>query len=141
MLQRKEQLFKDFVQFVTQQGCGVVYIRDPRQDVPSDCGFVRVRLPGEQLSTSVGIVRFLTREEGMMACKMFAECSAEPVEWQMNFPRMPPQTFASPTFAEAQAVAGSRWRQWKRALRTWVPAWLVLAQKRSRRQHDMPDAG
>jgi hypothetical protein len=130
MPQCKEQLFKDFVQLVTQQAWGIVYIREPRQDVPPDCGFVRMRLPGEQLFTSVGMVRFLTREEGMAACKMFAERSTEPLEWQMNFPHLPPQTFASPTFAEAHAVARSRWRRW-----------LVLVQGRLRRRHNVPVTG
>jgi len=41
MPQSKEQLFNGFIQFVTQHGWGVVYTRDPRQEVPSDCGFMR----------------------------------------------------------------------------------------------------
>ena len=64
MPHNKEQLFNDFIQVVTEQGWGVVYTRDPRQDVPSDCGFIRVRLPGEAMFTSVGLVKFRTREEG-----------------------------------------------------------------------------
>ncbi len=123
MPQSKEQLFNDFVQLVTQQGVGVVYIRDPRQDVPPMCGFIRVRLPGETLFTSVGIVTFRTREEGVTACEVFAERSEVPLEWQMNFPRASPQTFSSPTFAAAHALAQSRWLRWKRALRAWWPAW------------------
>jgi hypothetical protein len=123
MPQSKEQLFNDFVQFVTQHGWGVVHTRDPRQDVPPECGFIRVRLPGEASFTSVGIVKFRTRKEGVTACKTFAEYSEAPLEWQMNFPRASPQTFRSPTFAEAHAVAQSRWLRWKRALSAWWPSW------------------
>jgi hypothetical protein len=90
MPQSKEQLFNDFVQCLTQRGWGVVYTRDPRQDVPPDGGFIRMRLPGEVLFSSVGIVRFRTPEEGVEACRVFAERSETPLEWQMNFPRMPP---------------------------------------------------
>ena len=122
MPQSKEQLFNDFVQFVTQHGLGVTHIRDPRQDVPLECGFIRVRLPGEAIFTSVGIVQFRGREEGLAACKAFAERSAAPLEWQMNFPREYPKTFTSPTFAEAHALAQSRWLRWKRALRAWWPS-------------------
>jgi len=122
MSQSKEQLFNDFIQFVTQHGWGVVYSRDPRQDVPSDCGFVRVRLPGEAMFASAGIVKFRTREEGVAACQAFTACSATPLEWQMNFPRTPPQTFSSPTFAEAHMLAQSRWCRWKRALGAWWPS-------------------
>jgi hypothetical protein len=122
MSQSKGQLFSNFVHFVTQQGCGVVYTRDPHQDVPPDCCFVRIRAPGEELFTSIGIVKFRTREEGVMACKTFAERSDDPMEWQMNFPKASPQTFPSPTFAEAHAAAKSRWRRWKRALGAWWPS-------------------
>ena len=122
MSQSKEQLFNDFVQFVTQRDWGVVYIRDPHRDVPPECGFIRVRLPGEAIFTSVGIVQFRTREEGVTACETFTERSATPLEWQMNFPREYPKTFASPTFAEAHALAQSRWLRWKRALRAWWPS-------------------
>jgi len=122
MSQSKEQLFNDFVHFVTQRGWGVVHTRDPRQDVPPDCGFIRARLPGEVLFSSVGIVRFRMPEEGMAACRVFAERSETPLEWQMNFPRTPPQTFSSPTFAEAHALAQSRWCRWKRALGAWWPS-------------------
>jgi len=122
MSQSKEQLFNDFIQFVTQHGWGVVYARDPRQDVPSDCGFVRVRLPGEAMFTSAGIVKFRSREEGVAACQAFVESSATPLAWQMNFPRTPPQTFSSPTFAEAHMLAQSRWCRWKRALGAWWPS-------------------
>ena len=122
MPQSKEQLFNDFVNFVTQHGWGVVYTRDPRQDVPSDCGFIRVRLPGEVMFTSIGTMKFRTREEGMTACQAFAEHSETPLEWQMNFPRTAPQTFSSPTFAEAHALAQSRWYRWKRALGAWWPS-------------------
>jgi hypothetical protein len=122
MPQSKEQLFNDFLQFVTQRGWGVVYTRDPRQDVPSDCGFIRVRLPGEAMFTSVGIVKFRLQEEGMAACKVFAESGETPLEWQMNFPRTLPQTFSSPTFAAAHALAQSRWWRWKRALGAWWPS-------------------
>jgi hypothetical protein len=121
MPQSKAQLFNDFVQFVTQHGWGVVYARDPRQDVPPDCGFIRVRLAGEVMFTSVGIVKFRTREEGVAACQTFAERNGTPLEWQMNFPRTSSQTFSSPTFAEEHAIAQSRWCQWKRALRAWWP--------------------
>jgi hypothetical protein len=79
-----------------------------RQDVPPDCAFIRVRLPGEVLFSSVGIVRFLTSQKGVAACRVFAERSETPLEWQMNFLRMPPKTFSSPTFAEEQALAQSR---------------------------------
>jgi hypothetical protein len=122
MPQSKEQLFNTFVEFVTQRGLGVVYTRDPRQDVPPDCGFIRVRLPGEVMFTSVGMVKFRLQEEGMATCKTFAEHSETPLEWQMNFPRLPPQTFSSPTFAEEHAIAQSRWCRWKRALRAWWPS-------------------
>ncbi len=122
MPQSKEQLFNAFVQFVTQRGWGVVHTRDPHQDMPPDCGFIRVRLPGEVMFTSVGLVRFRTREEGVTACQAFADRSETPLEWQMNFPRMPPQTFASPTFAEEHALAQSRWCRWKRALGAWWPS-------------------
>ena len=122
MPQSKEQLFNDFIQFVTQHGWGAVYTRDPRQDVPPDCGFIRVRLPGEVMFTSIGTMKFRTREEGMTACQAFAEHSEMPLEWQMNFPRTAPQTFSSPTFAEAHALAQSRWCRWKRALGAWWPS-------------------
>jgi hypothetical protein len=122
MSQSKEQLFNDFVQLVTQHGQGVGYTRDPHRDVPPECGFIRVRLPGERIFTSVGIVKFRTREEGVTACEAFAEHSEAPLEWQMNFPRASPLTFSSPTFAEAHALAQSRWLRWKRALRAWWPS-------------------
>jgi hypothetical protein len=122
MPQNKEQLFNDFLQFVTQHGWGVVYTRDPRQDVPSDCGFIRMRLPGETMFSSAGIVKFRTREEGVAACQAFTERSETPLEWQMNFPRTPPQTFSSPTFAEVHGLAQSRWCRWKRALGAWWPS-------------------
>ena len=121
MPQSKEQLFNSFGQFVTQHGWGIVYTRDPRQDVPPDCGFIRVRLPGEVMFTSVGMVKFRLQEEGMAACQAFAEHSETPLEWQMNFPRTPPQTFSSPTFAEEHAIAQSRWCRWKRAQGSWWP--------------------
>ena len=123
MPQSKEQLFNDFVQFVTQHGLGVIHIRDPRQDVPPECGFIRARLPGEAIFTSVGIVKFRTREEAVTACETFAEHSEVPLEWQMNFPRADPKTFSSPTFSEAHALAQSRWLRWKRALRACWPSW------------------
>jgi hypothetical protein len=132
MPQRKEQLFNDFVHFLTQRGWGIVYPRDPRQDVPPDCGFIRVRVPGEVLFSSVGIVRFRTPEEGMAACRVFAERSETPLEWQMNFLRMAPQTFSSPTFAEAHALAQSRWRRWRRALGAWWPSGLHHSAKPER---------
>jgi hypothetical protein len=116
MTKVEEQLFAEFVHFVTQHGYGVVYPRDPHQAVPPDCAFIRFRVPGGVLFTSVGIVQFRTREDGVTACKTFAERSAAPLEVQMNFPKASPQTFASPTFAAAQALAQSRWRRWKRAL-------------------------
>lgn len=141
MSQHKEQLFQDFGQFVTAQGCGSVYTRDPRQSVPPNCGFIRLRLPGEALFTSVGIVQFRSRDEGMTACQRFAERLAEPIAWQMNFPRTSPQTFPSPTFAEADALAKSRWLRWKRAWRAWLPSWLAPAQGQISHHHDVPDAG
>src|SRR5262245_64559373 len=98
MPQSKEQVFNDFVQFVTQYGWGVVYTRDPRQDVPPDCGFIRVRLPGEVMFTSVGIVKFRTRAEGVAACQAFIERSETPLEWQKNCPRTAPQAFLSTKF-------------------------------------------
>ena len=122
MPQSKEQLFNDFVQFITQFNLGAIHMRDPRQDVPPECGFIRVRLPGEASFTSVGIVKFRTQQEGVQACKTFAEHHEAPLEWQMNFPRAYPQTFTSPTFAEAHALAQSRWLRWKRALQAWWPA-------------------
>jgi hypothetical protein len=86
MPQSKEQLFNTFLHFTTQHGWGVVYTRDPRQAVPPDCGFIRVRVPWEVMFTSVGMVKFRLQEEGMAACKAFAERSETPLEWQMNFP-------------------------------------------------------
>jgi hypothetical protein len=112
-------LFDALVHFVTQQGYGEVYTRDPRQEVPPDCGFVCFRTPGGVLFTSAGLVKFCTREEGVMACKAFAEQSRTPMEVQMNFPRASPHTFASPTFATAQAATESRWLRWKRAWGAW----------------------
>ena len=123
MPQSKEQLFNDFVQFVTQHGWGVVYIRDPHRDVPPECGFIRVRLPGEAIFASIGIVKFRTREEGVTACEAFTKRSEVPLEWQINFPRVSHQTFSSPTFADAHALAQSRWLRWKRGLRAWWPLW------------------
>src|SRR3989442_9373275 len=105
MPQSKAQLFNAFIQFVTQHGWGVVYPRDPLQDVPPACGFIRVRVPGETLFTSGGIVNFRTREEGVAACQALVKRSETPLEWQMNFPRTPPQTLTSPTFAQAHAGA------------------------------------
>jgi hypothetical protein len=119
MLKDTAQLFDALVHFVTQQGYGEVYTRDPRQEVPPDCGFVRFRTPGGVLFTSAGLVKFCTREEGVMACKAFAEQSRTPMEVQMNFPRASPHTFASPTFATAQAATESRWLRWKRAWGAW----------------------
>src|SRR5262249_17924445 len=100
-----------------------VHTRNPHQAVPPDCAFIRVRYPGEVLFTSVGIVQFRTQEEGLTACQVFAESSAEPCEWQMNFPRKVHRTFPSPMFAEAHAMTQSRWYRWKRALRAWWPTW------------------
>jgi len=111
MLKVTDQLFDEFVCFATQHGYGERYTRDPRQAVPPDCGFVRFRTPGGVLFASAGLVKFRTREEGVTACQTFAECSATPMEMQMNFPRAAPHTFSSPTFAEAQAVTQSRWRR------------------------------
>ena len=122
MPQGKEQLFNDFVQFVTQHGWGVVSHATRAREVPPDCGFIRVRLPGEVMFTSVGIVKFRTQEEGVAACQAFAERSETPLEWQMNFPRIPPQTFSSPTFAEEHTLAQSRWCRWKRTLGAWWPS-------------------
>jgi len=119
MLKDTAQLFDALVHFVTQQGYGEVYTRDPCQEVPPDCGFVRFRTPGGVLFTSAGLVKFCTREEGVMACKAFAEQSRTPMEVQMNFPRASPHTFASPTFATAQAATESRWLRWKRAWGAW----------------------
>ena len=119
MLKDTAQLFDELVHFVTQHGCGEVYTRDPHQAVPPDCGFVRFRTPGGVLFTSAGLVKFRTWEEGVMACKTFAERSVTPMEIQMNFPRASPYTFASPTFAEAQAATQSRWHWLKRTLGVW----------------------
>lgn len=139
MPQSKEAIFNDFVNLVTQQGWGVVYTRDPRHDVPPDCGFLRVRFPGEVLFTSVGLVKFRTREEGVTACQVFAERRTEPLEWQINFPRTPLQTFPSPTFAEAHALTQSRWRRWQRALRAWWPVRSRHGQGQLGRLGNMPD--
>ena len=57
--------------------------------------------------------------EGVTACQTFAAHSAAPMEVQMNFPRASPHTFASPTFATAQAATESRWLRWKRAWGAW----------------------
>ena len=119
MLKDTAQLFDELVHFVTQHGYGEVYTRDPRQEVPADCGFVRFRTPGGVLFTSAGLVKFRTREEGVTACKAFAEHSVTPIEVQMNFPRASPHTFASPTFAQAQEATQRRWHRWKRALGAW----------------------
>jgi len=119
MLKDAAQLFDELAHFVTQHGYGEVYTRDPRQEVPPDCGFVRFRTPGGVLFTSAGLVKFRTREEGVTACQAFAERCGTPMEVQMNFPRASPHTFASPTFAEAQAATQSRWHRWKRALGAW----------------------
>jgi len=117
----KEQLFEDFVQFSAMQGYGNVYQRDPHQSVPRDCVFVRFRYPGGGLFTAAGIVKFHRREDGFTACKTFVERNDEPIELQMNFPSESPHNFPSPAFAEAHAVAKSRWRRFKRALGVWWP--------------------
>ena len=114
-----DQLFDDFVHFVTVHGYGDAYTRDPRESVPPDCGFVRFRSPGEDLFTSSGLMKFRTREEGVTACKAFVERRDTPMELQMNFPREAPLHFPSPTFAEAHAVAKSRWCRLKRAFGAW----------------------
>jgi hypothetical protein len=119
MLKDAAQLFDELVHFVTQHGYGEVHTRDSRQEVPLDCGFVRFRTPGGVLFTSAGLVKFRTREEGVIACRAFAEHCGTPMEVQMNFPRASPHTFASPTFAKAQAATESRWHQWKRAWDAW----------------------
>ena len=119
MLKDTAQLFDELVHFVTQHGYGEVYTRDPRQEVPADCGFVRFRTPGGVLFTSAGLVKFRTRADGVTACQAFAEHCGTPMEVQMNFPRVSPCTFASPTFAEAQAATQSRWRRWKHAVGAW----------------------
>ncbi len=117
----KEQLFADFVHFTAIHEYGAGYQRDPHQSVPPDCIFLRFRYPGGGLFTSAGIVQFRQREDSFTACKAFVECSDEPMELQMNFPSESPHTFASPTFAEAHALAQSRWRRWKRTMRAWWP--------------------
>jgi hypothetical protein len=45
--------------------------------------------------------------------------SDEPLEVHMHFPKESPRTFASPTFAAAEAMAPSRGRRWKRPVRAW----------------------
>ena len=117
----KEQLFADFVHFSARLGYGAGYQRDPHQSVPPDCVFLRFRYPGGGLFTSAGIVQFRQREDSFTACKAFVERSDEPMELQMNFPSESPHMFASPTFAEAHALAQSRWRRWKRAVGAWWP--------------------
>ena len=119
MLKVTDQLFDEFVHFVTQHGYGEGYTRDPRHAVPPDCGFVRFRVPGGVLFTSTGLVKFRTREEGVTACQTFAARSAAPMEVQMHFPRAAPHTFASSTFAAAQAATQRRWHRWTRALGAW----------------------
>ncbi len=117
----KDQLFADFGHFVVAQGYGDVYQRDPRQSVPLDCSFIRFRYPGGGLFTAAGIIKFRQREDGVTACQAFVARSDEPLELQMNFPSEMPRNFSSPAFAEAHAVAQSRWRRWKRAVRAWWP--------------------
>jgi hypothetical protein len=114
-----EQLFAEFVHFAATHGYGAGYQRDPRQAVPLDCVFVRFRSPGGGLYTSAGIVQFRQREDGFTACQTFVERSDDPLELQMNFPGESPRTFASPTFAEAQALTQSRWRRWTHAVGGW----------------------
>ena len=70
MPKSREQLFDDFVQFVTQHGYGAVYTRDSHQSVPPDCGFLRFRAPGGTIFTSAGTVKFRTREGGVTACNV-----------------------------------------------------------------------
>ena len=119
MSKGKDELFSDFGHFVVTQGYGEVYECDPRQAVPLDCGFIRFRSPGSGLFMAAGIIKFRQREDGAQACQAFVASSDEPLEVQMNFPKESPRTFASPTFAEADALAQSRWHRWKRALCTW----------------------
>ena len=119
MLTVTDQLFDEFVHFIMQHSSGERYTRDPHQAVPPDCGFVRFRTPGGVLFTSAGLVKFHTREEGVTACQTFAARSATPMEVHMHFPRAAPHTFASPTFAAAQAATQSRWHRWKCALGAW----------------------
>ena len=121
MPKNKEQLFEDFVKFLTQQGYGEGYTRPQNQSVPPDCGFVRFRYPGAALFTAAGLVKFHKREDGFTACKAFAENSDEPIELQMNFPKEGPQNFPSPTFAKEHAIAQSRWLRWKRSFGSWWP--------------------
>ena len=118
----KDQLFADLGHFVVTQGYGEVYQRDPRQAVPPDYGFIRFRSPGSGLFTAAGIIKFRQREEAEKACQAFVASSDEPLEVQMNFPKESPHTFASATFAEADALAQSRWCRWKRAVRAWWPS-------------------
>jgi hypothetical protein len=111
MLKDTAQLFDELVHFVTQYGYGELYTRDPRREVPADCGFVRFRTPGGVLFTSAGLVEFRTQEAGVTAGQAFAEHCGTPMEVQMNFPRVSPPTFPSPTFAAAQAATQSRWHR------------------------------
>jgi hypothetical protein len=117
----KDQLFADFGHFVVTQGYGDIYQRDPRQAVPPDCGFIRFRSPGSGLFMAAGIIKFRQRDDGEKACQTFVAGSDEPLEVQINFPKESPRTFASPTFAEAEALAQSHWHRWKCAVRAW---WL-----------------
>jgi hypothetical protein len=117
----KEQLFEDFVKFLTQQGYGEGYTHPQNQSVPPDCGFVRFRYPGATLFTSAGLVKFHKREDGCTACQAFAESSDEPIELQMNFPKEVPHNFSSPTFAKEHAIAQSRWLRLKRSIGSWWP--------------------
>ena len=70
---------------------------------------------------AAGIIKFRQRDDGEKACQTFVAGSDEPLEVQINFPKESPRTFASPTFAEAEALAQSHWHRWKCAVRAW---WL-----------------
>lgn len=112
-----DQLFADFGYFTVTHGYGDVYQRDPHQSLPLDCGFIRFRYPGGGIFNAAGIIQFRQRQDSVAACEAFVACSDEPLELQMNFQSETPRNFPSPTFAEAHAMAHSRWRRWKHAVR------------------------
>ena len=80
MLKVTDQLFDEFVHFVTQHRSGERYTRDPHQAVPPDCGFVRFRTPGGMLFTSAGLVQFRTREEASRRARRLPR--AVPPRWK-----------------------------------------------------------
>ena len=90
MPKNKEQLFEDFVKFLTQQGYGEGYTRPQNQSVPPDCGFVRFRYPGAALFTLAGV--YLWQWVPFTAILLMA-----------GLLQIPTQVY------EAAAVDGARW--------------------------------